>query len=165
VLGGISQGLSLNPLVRHELRKVSPLLRQLYEGPLLDDAPICHNVNAVCPLDRAEAMGNDHASTPDLFQTGRHESLRAVVQGTGRFIEEHKRRLTHESAGNEQPLSLPTGEIAAAFTDKGMEAHGHSGNLFSQPGRVCCFPGIFYGEQRTTSDALEDGRRQEGTLL
>jgi hypothetical protein len=37
-------------LVRHELRKGSRLLCQLVQGPVLDDATIGYDINAVCVI-------------------------------------------------------------------------------------------------------------------
>src|SRR5712691_6651435 len=161
--GVLPEGLA--SLMGHELCKGALLLGEIGKRPLLDHTTTHNDVNAIRLTDGAETVGNDHTGALEPFQAGGHECLRTVIEGTGSLIKEDDSRLADQSAGNQQALSLSTGEIAAAFTHKDVQAHGHGGNLLRQPGGVRRVPGILLRQERAASNVLKDGRGHDCTVL
>jgi hypothetical protein len=53
-----------------------------------------------------------------------HQVLRLGVEGTGRLVEQHDRRVAEHGAGDGDPLTPHAGEVRPAFPDSGRRPSG-----------------------------------------
>mmetsp|Transcript_100376 Transcript_100376/g.288360 ORF Transcript_100376/g.288360 Transcript_100376/m.288360 type:complete len:233 (+) Transcript_100376:2356-3054(+) len=95
-----------------------------------------------------------------------HTLLGLVVQGRGRLVEQQQLRFLRERARDRHALLLPSGQLAAADADEGVQLLGQG--VDELPG-LRLLDGLFrllLGDVGVaTLDVLEDRRREEHRLL
>ena len=77
-------------------------------------------------LDRREPVRDDEHRAPlhELIHAALHERLRAGVDGAGRLVEDHDRRIGHSRACDAQQLPLALAQAAAVAFEHGVVAVG-----------------------------------------
>ena len=88
------------------------------------------------------------------------------VEGGGGFVEDEDGGVFQNGASDGDALTLPTGELDAAFADHGVVAIGKVGDEFIGVGEACGFVDFFgSGAWFAVSDVFEDGTVKEGGFL
>ena len=104
----------------------SPLSHERLMGPLLDDAAVVHDQDAVGPADGGETVGDDDAGA--VGQGGLNglfdEHLGFRVHVGGGFVQHQDARVAGQHPGKGQELLLAGGKVQAALADAGFQPLG-----------------------------------------
>ncbi len=87
---------------------------------LAHDAALIHHHDALETLDGGEAMGDHDGGAPghEIVEPRLHQLLILGIERTRRFVEQQKRRIAQDRAGDREALALSTGQCRPAFADQ-----------------------------------------------
>ena len=111
----------------------------------LDFAVVQHQ-DPVAVLDGAEPVGDDEAGAVQAVQGFRNLFLGLVVQGGCGFVEDQDFRPGRDGPGDHDPLLLAAGDVAGAFGNLGLHAHGHFADVIGDAGKLRSLPGLVQGQ-------------------
>ena len=103
---------------------------------LLDDASMIHDEHTAAREHGGEPVGDDKCRAPphQVRERGLDRGLALGIKRRGRLVEQEKRRVAQNSAGDGDPLALAAREHNAALADRRVESLRQRGNKSSRMG-------------------------------
>ena len=74
------------------------------------------------------------------------DALGHVVKGAGRLVEQEDPGPADDRPGDQEPLTLAAGEVAAPLPDQGVHPHGHRADVVLEAGQPGGLPGVVDAE-------------------
>ena len=94
--------------------------QQFIESPRLDRTPVVKNIDTVGIPNRTQAMGYNEPRYFAPIQAGADDRLGAIIQRAGGLVQKQYFWMHRQGTGDEQSLTLSSGEIGRTFADHGM---------------------------------------------
>src|SRR5699024_6114519 len=141
---------------------------QLVVGAALDDAAMVQNHDGIGVLHGGQAVGDDKggAAGHQRVHAAVDNGLGVGVDGGGRLVHDHDRRVGHGRAGNGQQLALALAQVGAVAGQHGVVAVGQAADKVVRAGQLGGGDALLVmGVQVAVADVFHHGAGEQVGVL